>query len=148
MTELDDKAKDFLKERRFAVVATINKDGTPQQTVLWYELQEDRIMMNTAAGRLKEKNLRRDPRISFCIEDEYEYLTITGRVTLDYDHERTQADIHRLAVLYEGEEKAERMSQNTFGKQQRVSIYLPLDQIDSVISGVSGVRKEATNTSS
>ena len=51
----------FLNEKRFAVLATINKDGTPQQTVMWYELQGDEIMMNTAHGRLKDRNLAARP---------------------------------------------------------------------------------------
>ena len=88
----------FLAERRFAVLATINADGTPQQTVVWYELQGDEIMMNTAAGRIKDKNLRRDPRISICIEDDYRFITITGRARLIEDQATAQADIERLAV--------------------------------------------------
>src|SRR5688572_1960665 len=106
---LDQQTIDFLKEKRFAVMATINKDGTPQQTVMWYDLRGDRIMMNTSAGRLKEGNLQRDPRVSLCIEDEYNYVTIKGRVELDYDQDRAHADIKALAIRYEGEEGWERM---------------------------------------
>lgn len=145
MNTLDDKARDLLEKRMFAVVATISKDGTPQQTILWYELQGEQIVMNTSAGRLKEKNLKRDPRVSFCIEDGYEYLTIKGRARLEYGREQTQADVLRLATRYEGEEVAARMIQNVFSKQDRVSIYIPLDQIDSVLYGVSGVQKEVSN---
>lgn len=68
---LSDKAQAFLAEKRFAVLATINKDGIPQLSTMWYELQGDEILMNTAAGRLKDRNLRRDPRVSICFEDEY-----------------------------------------------------------------------------
>src|SRR6478672_3038939 len=105
MQELTQVAKDFLNEKHFAALATINEDGTPQQTVVWYELQGDRIMMNTRAGRLKERHLKRDPRISLCIEDEYTYLFLKGRVELDYDQERAQAGIKALAVRYDGEEE-------------------------------------------
>ena len=131
LATLDQKTIDFLKERRFAVMATINKDGTPQQTVMWYDLRGDRIMMNTAAGRVKEGNLQRDPRISLCFEDEYNYVTIKGRVELDYDQERAQADIKALAVRYEGEEGGERMARNTFRKQERITIYLSIEQVDT-----------------
>jgi PPOX class probable F420-dependent enzyme len=131
MALLSERLRDFLSENRFAVVATINEDGTPHQTVNWYELQGDRIMMNTRVGRVKEKNLRRDPRISICIEDEYHYLTIKGRAELDYNHERSQADIRALAVRYEGEEEAERMVAQTFGKQHRVTIYMSIEGIDA-----------------
>jgi PPOX class probable F420-dependent enzyme len=129
LAQLADNVRDFLNERRFAVAATINEDGTPHQTVVWYELQSDRIMMNTRVGRLKERNLRRDPRMSFCIEDEYIYLFIKGRAELDYDPERSQADIKTLAVRYDGEEEAERQVRDTFSKQKRVTIYMSIEEV-------------------
>jgi general stress protein 26 len=98
---------------------------------MWYQLQGDRIMMNTAAGRIKEKNLKADPRISFCVEDEYDYVTLTGRAELDYDPQRTQADIKALATRYDGEETAERMMRDTFSKQARVTIYMAIEHVDS-----------------
>ena len=128
---LADNIKTFLKQKRFAVAATINEDGTPQQTVMWYELQGDRIMMNTAVGRLKEKNLARDPRLSFCVEDEYKYVTITGRAELDYDTERSQADIRALAIRYHGQEKGEDMSRDLFSKQARVTFYMTIEDVDT-----------------
>ena len=62
MAELTPDARAFLSERRFAALATINKDGSPQQTTMWYDLDGDTILMNTAAGRVKYRNLARDPR--------------------------------------------------------------------------------------
>jgi PPOX class probable F420-dependent enzyme len=120
----------FLEEPRFGVLATINEDGTPHQSTMWYEVQGNRIMMNTRVGRVKEKNLRRDPRMSFCVEDGYSYVTLRGAAELDYDPERSQASIKALAARYEGEESAERMVRNTFGKQQRVTIYMTIESID------------------
>ena len=130
MAELDDKVRKFLEEKRFAVLATAGKDGVPRQTVMWYELQGDRIMMNTAVGRLKEKNLSRDPRLSFCVEEEYKYVTITGRAELDYDPQRSQADIRALAIRYHGQEKGEDMSRDLFSKQARVTVYMTIDDVD------------------
>ena len=129
MAQLADNIRDFLNERRFAVAATINEDGTPQQTVVWYELQGDRIMMNTRAGRLKERNLKRDPRMSLCIEDEYTYLFLKGRVELDYDQERAQAGIKALAVRYDGEEEAERQARDLYSKQERANIYMSIEEV-------------------
>jgi PPOX class probable F420-dependent enzyme len=129
LAELPDNIRNFLSQRRFAVAATINEDGTPQQTVVWYELQGDRIMMNTRVGRIKEKNLKRDPRMSFCIEDEYTYLYIKGRVELNYDQERAQADIKALAVRYDGEEVAEQKARERFSKQKRVTIYMSIEEV-------------------
>lgn len=125
---LSDEQRAFLAERRFAVMATINPDGMPQQTVVWYELQGDEIMLNTAAGRLKDKNLRRDPRISLCIEDEYNFVTITGHARLIEDQQIAQADIERLAVRYDGAESAKRQMER-FSKQQRVTIRVPIEKV-------------------
>ncbi len=121
----------FLEEKRHCVLATVGRDGLPHQTVLWYELQGDRIMMNTKVGRAKEKNLRRDPRISFCIEDEYRYVTIKGSALLDYERERSQADIKALATRYYGPEKAEDRTRTQFVKEDRVSIYMTIESVEA-----------------
>lgn len=129
MDNLSDAARKFLEEPRFAVIATVNPDGTPQQTVVWYQLQGDRIMMNTRAGRLKDANLRRDPRLSFCVADEYKFVTIKGEVEFDEDPERAQADIKALAVRYKGQETGEQESRNLYSKHQRVTFYLPIKDV-------------------
>lgn len=126
---LSDEARAFLGERRFAVLATINADGTPQQSTIWYELQGDEIMLNTRRGRLKDRNLRRDPRASLCCEDGYRYLALRGRVTLIDDQEVAQPDIERLAVRYDGEESA-REQMRRFSQQTRVTIRFRPDHID------------------
>jgi PPOX class probable F420-dependent enzyme len=127
MTHLNDARRAFLNERRFAVLGTINPDGTPQLSTMWFELQGDRIMMNTLVGRKKELNLKRDPRLTVCFEDGYTYLTLTGIAELDYDHDRSQATIRALAARYEGEESAESRMQKVFSSQDRVTIYMTIE---------------------
>ena len=128
MSRLSDAAQQFLNEKRFAVLATINKDGTAQQTVMWYELQGDEIMMNTAHGRLKDRNLARDPRISICIEDGQRFVTLRGTVTLNDDVETAQADIKRLAARYSGPEQAEKSAAN-FRKEHRVTLRMKIEGV-------------------
>lgn len=125
--QLSDQVRAFLRERRFAVLATIGDTGLPQQTVMWYDLDGDDVLMNTARGRLKDRYLQRDPRASICVEDGYRYVTIAGTVTLDDDPARAQADIARLARRYEGE-NAERMIAN-FEQQARVTMRLRIEQV-------------------
>ncbi|HEV7125882.1 MAG TPA: PPOX class F420-dependent oxidoreductase [Ktedonobacterales bacterium] len=125
---VSDRVRAFLEEPHYAMLATINGDGSVQQTVVWYELQGDEIMMNTAAGRLKEKNLRRDPRVSLGIEAAGDFVTITGTARLIDDQQTTQADIHRLAVRYDGAASAQRQMAS-FSKQQRVTIRLPIARV-------------------
>ena len=130
--ELPATIRAFLEERRYCVLATVGPDGMPHQTVLWYELRGDTIMMNTARGRVKDQNLRRDPRASFCVEAGARYVTITGTCELQWeDQEAAQADIHALAVRYEGREHADRVSASQFRKQQRETIYLTIDTVDA-----------------
>src|SRR5437762_11851047 len=73
-----ERVRAFLAEPRFAVMATINRSGTPQLTVMWYALlaDEDVVVLNATRGLLKERNLRRDPRRSLCIEDGMRYVTL------------------------------------------------------------------------
>ncbi|HEU5327464.1 MAG: PPOX class F420-dependent oxidoreductase [Thermomicrobiales bacterium] len=132
MPELSPAVRAFLEEPRFCVFADIAPSGLPHQTVLWYELQGDTIMMNTARGRLKDRNLRRDSRASFCVEDGARYVTITGACTLQWeDQDAAQADIKRLAVRYDGAAEAERMSTKQFRKQQRETIRMTIERIDA-----------------
>jgi PPOX class probable F420-dependent enzyme len=125
-TELTDSVREFLAAPRFAVAATINADGTPQQTVVWYELRGDRIMLNMRESRLKTHNLRRDPRISVCVEDGYHYVTLRGTVEFDDDQGRALEDIRGLAIRYYGPEKGQRIWEDEYSKYRRVSIYLTI----------------------
>lgn len=123
--KLSERTRAFLQEKRFAVLATINKDGTPQQTTMWYLLEDDgTILMNTKTGRVKEPNMRRDPRISICIPDGYNYLTISGTVEMIDDQEIAHRDIHRLSARYHGAEKAQRQMEQQFSKERRVTLRL------------------------
>lgn len=127
---LTDELRRFLEEGpRFAVAATINEDGTPQQTVMWYALRGDEIMMNTARGRVKDRNLRRDPRLSIAVEDGYRAVTIRGTARLVDDQATAQPDIQSLATRYDGAEAAEQQMREIFSKQERVSIYVALERI-------------------
>ena len=129
MAELTPAARAFLRELRFAALATINRDGTPQQSTMWYDLDGDTILMNTAAGRVKHRNLLRDPRASICVVDGYRWVTISGHIELDDEQTVAQADIKRLAIRYHGPEKGERQARESFSKQHRVTLRLTMDRI-------------------
>jgi len=127
--KLSEKARSFLLERRFAVLGTINQDGSPQLTTMWFLLDGDFIMMNTKAGRTKERNMRRDPRISVCVPDGYSYVTINGTVEMIDDQQIAQRDIYRLAVRYDGEEEAKRQMEEKFSQETRVTLHLKLEHL-------------------
>ncbi len=126
---LNDAVRAFLNERRVAVLATIGEDGLPQQTVMWYELRGNTIVMNTKAGRAKDKFLRRDPRCSVCVADGYTFVTVSGTIRMIEDQATAQEDIRRLAVRYDGEEDGNRQARESFSKQQRITLHLPIEHV-------------------
>ncbi|GAB4539327.1 MAG: PPOX class F420-dependent oxidoreductase [Anaerolineae bacterium] len=98
---LTEQQREFLNEVHFAVVATIASDGMPHQTVMWYEMDGDEVLLNTPYDSLKHRHLKRDPRISVCVEKAYIYVTLKGTVTLDEDPARARADYQRLGRRYQ-----------------------------------------------
>lgn len=122
----------FLDEKHFSVLGTTNASGSPHLTVMWYLLDGDEIVFNTAAGRAKERNLERDPRVSLLVyaENGYAYIRVDGSVRIVTDHETTQRDIRRLAWRYYADEaRVERSVRDSFGKQKRISYRLPTTRV-------------------
>jgi len=95
---IGERVRAFLEEPRFAVMATINRSGMPQLTVMWYALlaNEDVVVLNATRGLLKERNLRRDPRMSLCIEDGMRYVTLEGRAELVEDRAQQEGEVNNL----------------------------------------------------
>lgn len=95
---LSEAVRAYLEQPRFAVMATINRSGTPQLTVMWYALhpQLDVVVMNTTRGLLKERNLRRDARMSLCVEDGSRFVTLEGRAELIEDRAQQEREVNEL----------------------------------------------------
>jgi PPOX class probable F420-dependent enzyme len=74
----------FTKEKRaLAYLALVKKDGTPQVTPVWFDYDGTQIIVNTARGRVKDKILKRHPRVALAIQDPanlYRYIQIRGKV--------------------------------------------------------------------
>ena len=129
-TELNPAQRKFLEERRFAVVGTTNPDGSPHLAVMWYLLDGDDIVVNSAQGRFKDRNLARDPRMSVVVEDEYRWIRIDGRARIEHDQTITHEDIRRLASrYYRDEQKVAAAMRDNFSKQHRITYRLPVDRI-------------------
>jgi PPOX class probable F420-dependent enzyme len=93
---------DLFKKRAFANVATLNADGTPQVTPVWVDWDGTRVLINTARGRIKDRNLRRNPQVALSIADPdnpYRYLGIQGRVAA-ITEEGADAHIDKMAKKY------------------------------------------------
>ena len=85
MAELTAAHRSFLAEKRFAVVGTKNPDGSPHLAVMWYLVDGDDIVVNSAQGRIKDRNLAADPRMSVLVEDGYRWIRIDGRAKIEHD---------------------------------------------------------------
>ena len=124
--ELTQAERDFLHEPRFAVLGTTNEDGSAHLTVMWYVLEGDEIMFNTAAGRKKPDNLTRDPRASLIVPDGYRFVRVDGTVRVNDDQTAAQADIRKLALrYYQSEERLQRSVDATWAKQHRITYRMP-----------------------
>ncbi|MFJ4711581.1 PPOX class F420-dependent oxidoreductase [Streptomyces sp. NPDC088785] len=106
--QLSDELKELLDSTVFIAVATIQPDGSPQVSPVWVKRDGDDVLFSTTVGRRKEKNLRRDPRVTVLVQpadNPYAYAEIRG--TADITTEGGQELIDELSVKYTGKKYAE-----------------------------------------
>ncbi len=104
MAEIPAEARHLLEGKHFAHVATLMPDGSPQVTPVWIDAEGDLVSFNTAEGRLKPENLKRDPRVALSVvnsENPYESLVVRGRV-VEQTREGADENIDALANRYMG----------------------------------------------
>lgn len=98
---------DLFQKKAFANLATLMPDGKPQVTPVWVEFDGHHVVINTAEGRQKDKNLQRDKRVALSIMDPdnpYRYLEVRGKV-VERTHNGADANIDALAKKYLGKDK-------------------------------------------
>ena len=86
----------------FAQLATVNADGTPQVTPVWVDYDGTHVLVNTARGRIKTRNLERNPRVALAISDPenpYRYVGVQGRV-VEMTEKGADAHIDKMAKKY------------------------------------------------
>jgi PPOX class probable F420-dependent enzyme len=96
--------RDLLTKKSFAFLATVMPDGSPQVTPVWLDLDGEFIRVNSAKGRLKDKNMRRDARVALSMidpENPYRHLSIRGKV-VEITENSADAHIDALAKKYLG----------------------------------------------
>jgi len=112
--EIDDSVIQLLTGKNFAFVATLMKDGSPQITPTWIDFDGKSILINTAEGRVKQKNVSRDPHVAISIVDQnnpYNMVTIRGKV-IEQTLNGADDHIDKLAKRYLGVDKYPFRSQN------------------------------------
>ncbi|MRR36600.1 PPOX class F420-dependent oxidoreductase [bacterium] len=107
MVKIPDRYQDLLedKKRAFLYLATSMEDGTPQVTPIWFNVEGDLLVINSAKGRVKDRNMRRQPRVALCIQDPadpYRYLQVRGHV-VEITETGAEEHIKQLALKYTGQ---------------------------------------------
>jgi PPOX class probable F420-dependent enzyme len=98
---------DLFKKKAFAHLATVMSDGKPQVTPVWVDYDGRHVIINTAEGRLKDKNMQRDGRVALSLADPdnpYRYLEVRGRV-IERTKNGADAHIDAMAKKYLGQDK-------------------------------------------
>jgi len=107
MRALPEKVKQLLRKKVFAHLATVMPDGGPQVSPVWVDVDGDTILVNSAEGRLKDTNVRKDKRVALSVTDPdnpYNSVMIRGRV-VDITNDGADAHIDKMAGKYLGKDK-------------------------------------------
>ncbi len=129
---LSEGVKKLFQEPNYGHMATLMPDGSPQVSPVWVDIDGDRILVNTAEGRAKPRNVRRDARVAISIhnqENPYSSAFIRGRV-VEITHEGADDHIDKLAKKY--------MGQDTYPyrqpEEQRVILVIEPEHVGSMMT--------------
>jgi PPOX class probable F420-dependent enzyme len=103
-TAIPEKYLDLFEKQAFGNLGTLMKDGSPQVTPVWVDYDGKHVLFNSALGRVKDKNVRRDPRVSISLQDPtnpYRYLEIRGKV-VEITQSGADDHINKLSQKYLG----------------------------------------------
>ena len=119
MSMLTAEQRAFLTEQvRTAKLATVRKDGRPHVLPIWFDLDEDMLVFTTGQTTIKAANIRRDPRVCLCVDDEtppFAYIMIEGTAIMTADRDALLHWAKRIGGRYMGAELAE-----AYGKRNAV----------------------------
>jgi PPOX class probable F420-dependent enzyme len=104
----DPSIKSLFENKNFAFVATSMRDGSPHVTPTWVDIEDSVILINTAIGRVKQKNVARDPRVSLSVADNnnpYHMVTVNGEIVEQITGEEAEKHIDKLAKKYLNKDK-------------------------------------------
>jgi PPOX class probable F420-dependent enzyme len=107
MADIPEPYRDLFTKPAFAHLVTLMPDGSPQVTPVWVDLQDGTVVVNTAKGRLKDRNMRRDPRVALEISDPanpYRYVQVRGKVD-QITEQGADAHIDKMAKKYLNKDK-------------------------------------------
>jgi PPOX class probable F420-dependent enzyme len=108
LTALTDNARKMLEGKNFIYLATVNPDGTPQVTPTWVDTDGNFVLINTALGRVKERNVKKNPHVALAITDQnnpYDLVVIRGKVVEKVTGFAAENHIDKMAKKYRGVDK-------------------------------------------
>jgi PPOX class probable F420-dependent enzyme len=103
MASLTEQQAQLFLDPNYGVVTTLRSDGSPQMTVVWLDWDGEHVVFNTAEGRAKPRNIRRNPTVGVFVmnpEDPYRWIAVTG--TAEMTHDGASEHIDKLAKKYRG----------------------------------------------
>jgi PPOX class probable F420-dependent enzyme len=103
---IPEKFLDLFQKKAFANLATLMPDGSPQVTPVWVDYDGSHVLVNSARGRQKEKNMQRNAKVALSILDPdnpYRYLEIRGKVEA-ITEQGADAHIDKMAKKYMGQD--------------------------------------------
>jgi PPOX class probable F420-dependent enzyme len=103
---IPDNYLDLFRKPAFAHLTTLMPDGSPQVSPVWCEYDGTYVVINSAKGRQKDRNMRRDARVALAISDPdnpYRYLQVRGKV-VDITEQGADAHIDKLSHKYMGKD--------------------------------------------
>jgi len=127
--KLEPAVRAFLDEPRFAVLGTLNEDGSAHLTVIWYGRRDEEPIVNTTAPRKKAANIGRDPLVSLLVGESDRYVRLDGTARIVATGDAALRDIHDLAVRYDGETAAEKQTREVWSKQERVTYAITVRRV-------------------
>jgi len=124
---MDSKVKELINGKNFGFIASLGEDGYPHVTPVWIDTDGEYVLVNTAIGRVKQRNLRENAKVAIAVSDysnPYHYALIRGRV-----HKQTtegaEEHIDRLAKKYLGKDTYPWKSTN----ERRVVLYISPERV-------------------
>jgi PPOX class probable F420-dependent enzyme len=106
------------------------EDGSPHVTPIWYMLDDGKILVNTTTERVKYKNILRDNRVCFLVDEAYPHVIIFGKARVAKERDRKK-DIETLAIRYTGEEEGRKSARARFWNQPRVTLEITPERVVS-----------------
>jgi len=104
----DGTVRKLFEEKNLVYVASLMKDGSPHVAPTWVDIDNGTILVNTAVGRVKQKNISRDGRVALAIADHdnpYNMVTLRGKVVDQITGQEAEEHIDKLAKKYIGKDK-------------------------------------------